>query len=266
MEWLVHFQIAEMLPGILTQLGPEGLNQLKRLANNVVAGNKLLTSVAEEDDVPNLVENFEEVSQKDEAAKKSEAAKVAEQPAAATDDNKENKKPEGKPAAAVEEKPSTEPAKPASEPSKPAEAAKPKESPKAADKGKKQGDAKKQEPKKAEPKKPEDKKPEAKNEKPAAAAGGAAANNQKKNEPNQKKDNSKKDAGKKPNEKAAANVAQSNAEKGKNKGGAPQKQDAPKPEVRLASHPEWIIFYFCYFSLTKQFFNQYRLNINGTLF
>lgn len=54
-----------MLPGILTQLGPEGLNQLKRLANNVVASNKLLSSVSEEDDVPNLVENFDEISQKE---------------------------------------------------------------------------------------------------------------------------------------------------------------------------------------------------------
>ena len=54
-----------MLPQILTQLGPEGLQHLKRLANNVVAGNnKLLSSVNEEeaDDVPNLVGNFEEVA------------------------------------------------------------------------------------------------------------------------------------------------------------------------------------------------------------
>lgn len=60
-----HKQIAEMLPGILTQLGPEGLNQLKRLANNVVVGSKLLSSVNEDDDVPNLVENFEDASKKE---------------------------------------------------------------------------------------------------------------------------------------------------------------------------------------------------------
>lgn len=247
---MVHFQIAEMLPGILTQLGPEGLNQLKRLANNVVAGNKLLTSVAEEDDVPNLVENFEEVSQKDVEAKKNEAAKVAEQQVVATDENKENKKPEIKPAAAVEEKPSAEPVKAVNEPpkpnepSKPAEAAKPKESPKAADKGKKQGDAKKQESKKAEPKKPEDKKQEAKNEKPAAA------NNQKKNEPNQKKDNVKKDAGKKSNEKAATIVAP-NADKSKNKGGSPQKQDAPKQEVGFVSSTFKCKLFFMFVNFTR---------------
>lgn len=57
-----------MLPGILTQLGPEGLNQLKRLANNVIAGNKLLSSVQEDDDVPALVVNFEDAAKKDDNA------------------------------------------------------------------------------------------------------------------------------------------------------------------------------------------------------
>lgn len=73
-----------MLPGILTQLGPEGLNQLKRLASNVVVGNKLLSSVNEEDDVPDLVENFEEASKNEvipEATKVEE--KITEVPAAA---------------------------------------------------------------------------------------------------------------------------------------------------------------------------------------
>ncbi|XP_059609200.1 transcription factor BTF3 homolog 4 [Phlebotomus argentipes] len=55
-------QIVDMLPGILTQLGPEGLNHLKRLANDVVCNEKLLN---EEDDVPELVENFEEVADKE---------------------------------------------------------------------------------------------------------------------------------------------------------------------------------------------------------
>ncbi|KAL7034553.1 hypothetical protein ACKWTF_008007 [Chironomus riparius] len=58
-------QIAELLPGILTQLGTEGLSQLKRLANNVGIGNKILSSVEEgkeEEDIPDLVENFENVA------------------------------------------------------------------------------------------------------------------------------------------------------------------------------------------------------------
>lgn len=71
-----------MLPGILTQLGPEGLNQLKRLANNVIAGNKLLSSVQEDDDVPALVENFEDTAKKDDKPAQTnyvaEAASVAE--------------------------------------------------------------------------------------------------------------------------------------------------------------------------------------------
>lgn len=54
-------KISEMLPGILTQLGPEGLLQLKKIASDIVSNKKL----ADEDDVPQLVENFEEVAVKD---------------------------------------------------------------------------------------------------------------------------------------------------------------------------------------------------------
>lgn len=50
-------QITEMLPNIISQLGPEGLNQLKKLATSAVA--------EEDDDVPELTENFEEVSKKE---------------------------------------------------------------------------------------------------------------------------------------------------------------------------------------------------------
>lgn len=68
-----------MLPGILTQLGQEGLNHLKRLANNVVVGNKLLGSVnEEEDDVPNLVENFEDASKQEVVAGDAQKSPVAE--------------------------------------------------------------------------------------------------------------------------------------------------------------------------------------------
>ncbi|XP_061723220.1 transcription factor BTF3 homolog 4 [Cydia strobilella] len=70
-------QIAEMLPGILSQLGPEGLNQLKRLASSVAAPKPL----EEDDEVPNLVGNFDEAS-------KQEAKEVV------ADDKKEDKKPE----------------------------------------------------------------------------------------------------------------------------------------------------------------------------
>lgn len=77
----MQFQIAELLPGILTQLGSEGLSHLKRLANNVVAGSKVLGSVQEEDakdeDIPDLVENFENVANATEATNEKQAEEIA---------------------------------------------------------------------------------------------------------------------------------------------------------------------------------------------
>uniref|UniRef100_A0A0A9ZJA3 Transcription factor BTF3 n=1 Tax=Lygus hesperus TaxID=30085 RepID=A0A0A9ZJA3_LYGHE len=59
-------QITEMLPGILSQLGPEGLNQLKRLATSVAGGAGAGKAAIEEDDeVPDLVENFDEASKEE---------------------------------------------------------------------------------------------------------------------------------------------------------------------------------------------------------
>lgn len=51
-------QISEMLPGILTQLGPEGLMQLKKIASDMMSTKKM----PDDDDVPDLVENFDEVA------------------------------------------------------------------------------------------------------------------------------------------------------------------------------------------------------------
>lgn len=51
-----------MLPSILTQLGPDGLKHLKRLASDVVAST---AAAVADDDVPELVENFEEAANKD---------------------------------------------------------------------------------------------------------------------------------------------------------------------------------------------------------
>lgn len=64
-------QITEMLPGILNQLGAESLSNLKKLATNVTGGGTYLEGdnkpaageIDEEDDeVPDLVENFDEAS------------------------------------------------------------------------------------------------------------------------------------------------------------------------------------------------------------
>lgn len=49
-----------MLPGILTQLGPEGFAHLKRLASG--ASGKL---AVEDDEVPELIGNFEDTANND---------------------------------------------------------------------------------------------------------------------------------------------------------------------------------------------------------
>ncbi|XP_030556384.1 transcription factor BTF3 homolog 4 [Drosophila novamexicana] len=62
--------ISEMLPGILTQLGPQDINQLKKIASEIAnkssaAGGAAAGAAAADagdDDVPDLVENFEEVA------------------------------------------------------------------------------------------------------------------------------------------------------------------------------------------------------------
>merc|ERR1711976_1045861 len=77
-------QITEMLPGILNQLGAESLTHLKRLASAVPgmggAAGGMADGNDEEDEVPDLVENFDEAS-KDEKATEgaSEEAKISEE-------------------------------------------------------------------------------------------------------------------------------------------------------------------------------------------
>ena len=63
-------QITEMLPGILNQLGAESLQSLKKLATSVSSGGSYLEDIEkpatddidEDDEVPDLVENFDEAS------------------------------------------------------------------------------------------------------------------------------------------------------------------------------------------------------------
>ncbi len=81
---LTSFQITELLPGILNQLGAESLTHLKKLASNVSAGDSSAAGADkdgdkdeddkkkevkddddeddDDDDVPDLVENFDEAS------------------------------------------------------------------------------------------------------------------------------------------------------------------------------------------------------------
>jgi nascent polypeptide-associated complex subunit beta len=67
-------QITEMLPGILSQLGPEGISHLKRLATSMGGGGGAPGTGAqggkagpldEDDEVPDLVENFDEASKEE---------------------------------------------------------------------------------------------------------------------------------------------------------------------------------------------------------
>jgi len=117
-------QITEMLPGILNQLGAESLTHLKRLASNVTGGAGLgeVAGAGDDDDdeVPDLVENFDEAS-KDEKATEgaSEEAKISE-------DEVTNDAPELEPVAqdleeveiseATNDAPELEPVAPKSEP------------------------------------------------------------------------------------------------------------------------------------------------------
>jgi len=80
-------QITEMLPGILSQLGPEGLTQLKRLATSVASGGAAggKTTIEEDDEVPELVENFDEASK--------EEVPVTTDKVAASGEEKENRNP-----------------------------------------------------------------------------------------------------------------------------------------------------------------------------
>uniref|UniRef100_A0A224XYF4 Transcription factor BTF3 n=1 Tax=Panstrongylus lignarius TaxID=156445 RepID=A0A224XYF4_9HEMI len=58
-------QIAEMLPVIISQLGPDGLNHLKRLATTAVGNTAVKSAIEEDDEVPDLVENFDEASKEE---------------------------------------------------------------------------------------------------------------------------------------------------------------------------------------------------------
>merc|ERR1719288_729892 len=72
-------QITEMLPGILNQLGAESLTHLKRLASNVTGGAGLGDVAGgdeDDDEVPDLVENFDEASKNEKAT---EDGKISEE-------------------------------------------------------------------------------------------------------------------------------------------------------------------------------------------
>ncbi|KAF0308109.1 Transcription factor BTF3 [Amphibalanus amphitrite] len=78
-------QISDMLPTILNQLGPDSLTHLKRLASSVQASVGAAGDAADNDDeVPDLVENFDEASKAEgptKAAEPSDSAATDSSPA-----------------------------------------------------------------------------------------------------------------------------------------------------------------------------------------
>mmetsp|Transcript_2615 Transcript_2615/g.6751 ORF Transcript_2615/g.6751 Transcript_2615/m.6751 type:complete len:161 (+) Transcript_2615:103-585(+) len=58
-------QLTELLPGIMNQLGPDNMDHLKQIADNMTTTKMVSSSeieAEEDDDVPDLIENFEDVS------------------------------------------------------------------------------------------------------------------------------------------------------------------------------------------------------------
>lgn len=61
-------KLSELLPGIITQLGPDHLNDLKKLYADFASAISQQKQGGDDDDVPELVENFEDVSKAGDAA------------------------------------------------------------------------------------------------------------------------------------------------------------------------------------------------------
>merc|ERR1719159_791889 len=55
-------QLQELLPGIINQLGPDNLANLKRIAEGMGMGAQKPPEEGDDDDIPEIGENFEDVS------------------------------------------------------------------------------------------------------------------------------------------------------------------------------------------------------------
>jgi nascent polypeptide-associated complex subunit beta len=78
-------KLEDLLPGIITQLGPDNLNQLKQIYQSFAAGAKGAAGAGkdDEDDVPDLVDtNFEEASVADKCISNTVAPSPRPQPTA----------------------------------------------------------------------------------------------------------------------------------------------------------------------------------------
>lgn len=64
-----------MLPSIMQQLGPDSMWNINNLAKTLAATQESLKADAGDDDVPELVENFDEASKNETTAAPAEEAK-----------------------------------------------------------------------------------------------------------------------------------------------------------------------------------------------
>merc|ERR1712129_566730 len=55
-------KLEELLPGIINQLGPDNLQNLKRIAESYASAGKGATKEGDDEDIPDIGENFEDVS------------------------------------------------------------------------------------------------------------------------------------------------------------------------------------------------------------
>ncbi|KAJ1984480.1 Nascent polypeptide-associated complex subunit beta [Dimargaris verticillata] len=68
-------ELAELIPGIITQMGPESLATLQKFAEAYEKAQKANAEGGEEEDIPDLVGDFDEVAEKEEEEVKEEEAK-----------------------------------------------------------------------------------------------------------------------------------------------------------------------------------------------
>ena len=57
-------RLEELLPAILNQLGPESMTRLREYANSTIDNGAVDEEDEDDDEVPDLVENFEEAAAK----------------------------------------------------------------------------------------------------------------------------------------------------------------------------------------------------------
>jgi len=62
-------KLQDLLPGIINQLGPDNLQNLRKIAENLSKGTAAATA-PDDDDVPDLVDNFEDTAAKADAGEK----------------------------------------------------------------------------------------------------------------------------------------------------------------------------------------------------